>query len=220
MRANCVNVIFIKVLFMEFIKSEPVIQFGNSSVEIRWVIQDGKVLHCFSSRSYHWLYGTVSWWDYYYFFQVNFSLHSFVISYEHRLQPGLNFIQDEAFWVCNFTFTEIRFWVCFYVWVFRTFFRKLTYILIFGIIGSSVMQSARPHYCARSSGPSEFLAIRLGYATEMYWPRRHGKTLNIGTYLSTYLCSWSQQLIFSDPSEAVIRMQKERGICSVTKTSD
>ena len=28
-RANCVNVIFIKVLFMEFIKSEPVIQFGN-----------------------------------------------------------------------------------------------------------------------------------------------------------------------------------------------
>ena len=61
MRANCVNVIFIKVLFMEFIKSEPVIQFGNSSVEIRWVIQDGKVLRCFSSRSYHWLYGTVSW---------------------------------------------------------------------------------------------------------------------------------------------------------------
>ena len=79
------------------------IQFGNSSVEIRWVIQDGKVLHCFSSRCYHWLYGTVSWWDYYYFFQVNFSLHSFVISYEHRLQPDLNFIQDETFWVCNFT---------------------------------------------------------------------------------------------------------------------
>lgn len=104
-RANCVNVIFIKVLFMEFIKSEHVIQVGNSSVEIRWVIQDGKVLRYFSSRSYHWLYmaqfpGEIIT----FFFQVNFSLHSFVISYEHRLQPGLNFIQDETFWgVCNFT---------------------------------------------------------------------------------------------------------------------
>lgn len=80
---------------MGFIKSEPLIQFGNSSVKIRWVIQDGKALWYFSSRSYHWLYSTVSC-EIIFFFQVNFSLYSFVISYERLLQPGLNFIQDET----------------------------------------------------------------------------------------------------------------------------
>ena len=158
------------------------IQFGNSSVEIRWVIQDGKVLHCFSSRCYHWLYGTVSWWDYYYFFQVNFSLHSFVISYEHRLQPGLNFIQDETFWVCNFTLLKSVFeFVSMSEYSEHFFVSSLIYSYLASLgpqscrkrvvlNGYSILlaQSARPHYCARSSGPSEFLAIRLEYVTEMY----------------------------------------------------
>ena len=149
------------------------IQFGNSSVEIRWVIQDGKVLHCFSSRCYHWLYGTVSWWDYYYFFQVNFSLHSFVISYEHRLQPDLNFIQDETFWVCNFTLLKSVF-----EFVFMSEYSEHFFVssLIYSYLASLGPQSCRKRVVLNgyivSFSPSQLALIiaRGRVVPASFWP--------------------------------------------------
>ena len=149
------------------------IQFGNNSGEIRWVIQDGKVLHCFSSRCYHWLYGTVSWWDYYYFFQVNFSLHSFVISYEHRLQPDLNFIQDETFWVCNFTLLKSVF-----EFVFMSEYSEHFFVssLIYSYLASLGPQSCRKRVVLNgyivSFSPSQLALIiaRGRVVPASFWP--------------------------------------------------
>ena len=46
---------------------------------------------------------------------------------------------------------------------------------------AELLPSPRPHYSARpnrfvSRGPSEDVPVRLGYVTEVNWPRGHGKT--------------------------------------------
>ena len=46
---------------------------------------------------------------------------------------------------------------------------------------AELLPSPRPHYSARpnrfvSPGPSEDVSVRLGYVTEVNWPRGHGKT--------------------------------------------